>query len=309
MLGLAACGSSDGGDTTPAAGASVKPLTIGLVNGPNNNPFWAQLGKGAQAEAAKLDNVKLVETSLPGQDDPSDQINAIQDLISKGVDGLAVVPLAAEALTPTLKQVSDQGIPVSLVNTEVPGYTGYTSFIQSDNLGGGKLAGEFLKSALKDGQAVGFVQPIPGQESNDARIDGAREVLSAGGVKAYGPGAATNCSRDKALNQAEDLLAAHSDIGALYAACDQDALGALDAVKNSKRKDVIVLGFDGSDEGLESIRNHGLVGTVAQFPNDMGALGVETVVDALRKKPVKKDQVARTVLVTEKNVDSYNTAP
>ncbi len=91
------------------------------------------------------------------------------------------------------------------------------------------------------------------------------------------------------------------DIKAVFAHNDEMALGALQAIQSSGR-DVLVVGFDGNEDAMTSIRNGNLSATVAQQPEKIGSLAVQAGADVLQGKKVKKKIPVPLKLVTEENI-------
>ncbi|TNI90318.1 substrate-binding domain-containing protein [Aeromonas allosaccharophila] len=93
--------------------------------------------------------------------------------------------------------------------------------------------------------------------------------------------------RTKGLNVMENLLAAHPTVQAVFAQNDEMALGAIRAVQ-AAGKEVMIVGFDGTDDGKAAVAKGKLAATVAQQPALIGAIGVETADKVLKGQPVEK---------------------
>ena len=104
--------------------------------------------------------------------------------------------------------------------------------------------------------------------------------------------------RTKGLNVMENLLAANPDVQAVFAQNDEMALGALRAVQASG-KDVMIVGFDGTDDGIAAVKRGKLSATIAQQPDLIGALGIETADQVLKGIAVEEYIPVPLKVITE----------
>lgn len=232
-------------------------------------------------------------------------INHVENMIAKGVGAIAVTP-TSPAVRTALDRAVQAGIKVVLVDNDIPGWTGKTSVVATDNLAGGKLAGAWLAEQLPAGARIGILQGRVGNPSLDDRVKGLKETL---GDKATIVGEpATDCDQTKGLNAAQDLLAANPDLTAVYGACGPPVIGALQAIKGAGKKpgSITVIGFDASPDELAAIKAGDQAGSVAQFPAKMGSMGIETAVAAARGQSVQPTIDTGTEMVTKDNVASFS---
>ena len=124
-----------------------------------------------------------------------------------------------------------------------------------------------------------------GNPTLQARVDGFLDTLGDHDtVVATTP---TDCDQTKGLNAAQDMLTAHPDLDAIYAACGPPLTGALEAVKSAGITDLITVGFDASPDEIAAIAAGTQTASVAQFPDKMGSLGCQTAFDAVMGKSVE----------------------
>ncbi len=102
----------------------------------------------------------------------------------------------------------------------------------------------------------------------------------------YWPANRADFDRTKGLNVTENLLASHGAAKAVFAQNDEMALGALRAIK-AAGKDIIVVGFDGTDDAVKAVKGGKLAATIAQQPDKIGELGVETADKLLKGEKVE----------------------
>ena len=126
---------------------------------------------------------------------------------------------------------------------------------------------------LKDGDTLGVLEGVPGVPALDDRVNGMLEGLKAVNVKIVGKGA-TDCTEEKGINVAQDILTANPDVKAIYSACGPPAAGAAQAIKNAKLgRHVILVGFDFCCGEAEALAAGIEDASVAQFPAKMSELG------------------------------------
>jgi simple sugar transport system substrate-binding protein len=308
----AGCGGSDSTDTgtgtgaaastaAPPTTAAAKEVTVGLFLPSTTNEFWNSIKYGAEQEAARLGNVKLIVQASTDDADLTAGISKVQNLLTQGAQAIVIVPLA-DTFRPVLEKTAAAGTPVVCVNGCVKGWDGYTSFIQTDNLHAGQLAGELIEKTLGGTGTVGMLQCYVGVPSCDQRIDGAKEKLSSG-ITVKGP-LETKCLREKAVQGTQNLMTANPDMKLVYAVCGQAALTAEHVIEGTG-KQIQVIGVDGTRDEAEAVKSGAQLATVAQAPVKMGELGVQQAVAKLRGQPVTKELSSGELLVTKDNVDEY----
>ncbi len=245
--------------------------TIGLSVSTLNNPFFVTLRDGAQAAAAKAGLELLV---LDAQDKADKQVSDLEDLVQKKVKVILVNPTDAAAVVPAIKKANAAGIPVITVDRGASG--GKVAFhIASDNVAGGRSAGDYACKLLGGKGKMVELEGIPGSSAARDRGKGFNDYLKAScpGVKVMARQTA-NFDRAQGLTVMENVLQAQPAIDAVFAHNDEMALGALQAVKASKRP-IKIVGFDATDDAVKAVNACEMAATVAQQPAEMGRLSVE----------------------------------
>jgi simple sugar transport system substrate-binding protein len=239
-----------------------------------------------------------------GTDDEG-EIAIIENMIVQGVKAIAITPTSPNVKAALDKAVA-AGIKVVLVDNDIPGWSGKSSLVATDNLAGGKLAGSWLADKIPAGGKVGVLQGRLGNPSLDDRVKGFKETLGSKGTVVAEP--ATDCDQTKGLNAAQDLLTAHPDVVAIYGACGPPIIGALQAIKAAGKKpgQIVVVGFDAAPDELTAIKAGDEAASVAQFPAKMGSLGIETAVAAARGQTVQANVDTGTEMVTKDNVTQFS---
>ncbi|MFL6253836.1 MAG: sugar ABC transporter substrate-binding protein [Pyrinomonadaceae bacterium] len=280
---------------------------IALVMKTANNPFFIEMQKGAE-EAAKKLNVELVVQAAEREVDVEKQMQIIENLIQTRVNALCVTPSGSREIVPAIDKANRAGIPVVIVDTRVDAKAlsesggKVATFIGSDNYEGGKLAGEFLAKRLGGKGKVAVLEGIPGHETGDSRLRGFRDALKASpGVEIVASQTA-NWERDQGFNVFQNILQSHPDVQAVFACSDLMALGAVEAIAAAKKTgQIAVVGFDATAEARKAITGGTIDASVAQSPEQMGALAVENAVKLLKGEQVQPEFVVPIKLITKEN--------
>jgi ribose/xylose/arabinose/galactoside ABC-type transport system permease subunit/ABC-type sugar transport system substrate-binding protein len=295
----------------PAAGSAS--LTIAFVPKQIGSPFWVAMRQGAEAEAQRL-GVRLLTLGAERETDVERQHQIIENLIEQRVDAVVLAPSGAKEVVPAIKKANQAGIPVLIVDSDVHRPTAQSAgattvtYVGSDNFEGGRIAGDAVLRWLGGQGEVAVLEGVPGHESTDQRRKGfAAAMAGRPGVRIV---TSLTASGERALgfSVSQNILQAHPKLRAIFAANDEMALGALEAVAAAGRSESVrVVGFDASPDALTNIRSGRLAGSVAQFPSEMGRMGVLTAVELLRsnKKPAPVVHT-KVELIEQSNVDSFS---
>lgn len=257
---------------------------IGFVISTLNNPFFVKLKEGA-VDAAKLINVKL--SVLDSQNDAIKELNNVESLIVSRVDLIIINPTDSDAVSSAIKLANNNKIPVITVDRNAS-QGEVVTYIASDNIQGGRLAGDLIYELLQGNGKVVELEGIPGTSAARERGRGFDEALKnyPGIVKVVKQPA--DFDRNKALVVIENILQTNPDVNAIFAHNDEMALGALKAVEESG-KSIYVIGFDGTEEALKAVKDGKLTATIAQQPSKMGRIAVDIAVKYLRGEKVEPE--------------------
>jgi ABC-type sugar transport system substrate-binding protein len=267
--------------------------------------FFTAMEDAAQAYVDANDGIEIEFFSCASPSDVDCQIAQIEDIVVKGFDALVITPMGNEVI-PALDAAADGGLVVVLADNDLADFTKKTAVAATDNVVGGQLAGEYLKSVLTAGDTIGLMEGVRGVPALDARIQGVKDALEGTGVEVIIGGAETKCDSAQGATVAEDLLTREPDLTAIYSACDDPAIAAAKVAKD-QGKQVMVVGYDGLPTAAQAIIDGDMTATIAQFPGQMAALGVEAAVNAVRGNPVEAFIDTGTELVTVDNADRFLT--
>lgn len=256
--------------------------TIGFVVSTQTNPFFVSLREGLEAKAKEL-GAEVI--TIDAQDDPAQASDGVEDLITRGVDLIVINPTDSDAIVPAVERANSQNIPVMTVDRMSNGGE-VVSHIASDNIAGGELAGQYLLEQLGDSPKLIELEGIPGANSAIERGEGFEKAIKGSSADVVARQTA-NFDRTEGLNVMENLLQANPEVDGVFAQNDEMALGALEAIKASGR-DILVVGFDATDDAVESVNNGELGATVAQKPELMGEEAAETAINHLKGEHVEE---------------------
>ena len=268
-------------------------------------PFFATMENAAKAYAAANPGVEIIYGQGASATDIEGQIAQIESMVTNGVQGIALTPVDP-TVAPALDKAIAGGVKVVLMDNNIPDWKGRTALATTDNYAAGKIAGEYLKSVLKDGDTLGILEGVPGVPSLDDRVNGMLEGLKGVDVKIVGRGG-TDCTEEKGINVAQDILTANPDVKAIYAACGPPAAGAAQAIKNAgiANDKIILVGFDFCCGEEEALKDGIEDATVAQFPTKMAELGVDALVKAIKGEKVESLIDSGAALVTKENMSQF----
>ena len=294
---LAGCGiviDGEGGSTgSKASGASG---AIGLSISTQNNPFFVTLAEGAK-KAAKQAGVPL--TVVDASDDATKQVSDIEDLVSKNVSVLIVNPVDSDAVTGAVEAAIAKGVRVISVDRVVNGVD-IDCQIASDNVAGAELATQYIVDTL--GENVKTAELV-GTSGASAAIDRSQGFHNIADKKLKVVASQTaDFDRTQGMTVMENMLQADSSIQAVFAGNDEMALGAVEAISGAK-KDVLVVGFDATDDAIEAIRQGRMGATIAQQPDLIGSTAVENAIRLTKGESIPKEIPVEVTLITKDTVD------
>jgi ribose transport system substrate-binding protein len=204
--------------------------------------------------------VHLISLAAERETDVERQYQIIENLIQQHVDAILLSPAGSKELVPAIRKANAAAIPVLLLDTRIDQKAAdsvgaeVVTYIGSDNFEGGAVAGRSLGTALEGHGQVAIIEGISGHETADQRRLGFLDGLTAfPGIEVVASQTAS-WERERAYTVAENLLQAHPELDAIFAANDEMALGALEAVAAARRLDrVRVVGFDAIPDALRHV--------------------------------------------------------
>jgi ribose transport system substrate-binding protein len=298
-LVLTACGND-----AETNGDGDEEYDIAVVLKTTTSPYWQQVMGGVEDGSEEFGSAVTIGGATT-ESEVQEQIDRVNADLTRGPDALVVSPTQAEQLEPVLQSAVDEGVPVILVDTSIPGWEGAETFIGTDNLDLGRAIGDFVLEERDEGDMLA-IRGVPGNPATDNRIDGALEVLEGSDVEVVADLAADS-DRAQARAATSDALQSNSDLSIIIAANDDMALGAVEAVRGAglDLEDFLIIGVDGTEDALDSIIAGELDATMAQGAYEMGHRSVEEAVTVIEGDTIEAEIAIDTTLVTEDNAEEY----
>jgi ribose transport system substrate-binding protein len=303
VTATAGCNRGSGGQSSSEA----KGEKIAIVTRNFTNPYWAALRDGAVAEGAQRG--AQVNVQAGNSETDADGENAkISTMANQGYDCFGVVPVNATNVITPLVPVARANKPILNLDTQIDNAAAsaagvsFASFIGSDNLRAGQIAGEKMLEALGGTGKVVILQGIAGEQNGINRDKGFSDTVAGKlDVVARTP---ADYEQDKGLQVTEALLKAHPDITGVFAANDTMGLGAVKAIENAGKSGVIkVISVDGIQDALQAVKAGGLYGTVTQYPYAEGQLAVQACLALAQGKTLPARIVSPIAFIDKGNVD------
>ncbi|WP_220506487.1 D-ribose ABC transporter substrate-binding protein [Microbispora sp. H10830] len=276
LLALTGCGSSEGdssasGAPSASSGAAGSKLIVIITPSPDNVFFKAEQDAAA-AEAKKLGYETLV---LSHDDDPTKQSQEIDTAISRKAAAIILDNAGADASVTAIQKAKDAGIPSFLIDREINKTGVAVAQIVANNAQGAALGGQEFAKLMDNSGKYAELTGKPTDTNAGVRSQGYHSILDQySGMKMVAQQAA-NWDQTTALNITQTILQAHPDLKGIIAGNDTMALGAYAALKAAKKTDVIVVGFDGSPDVVDSILNDGVKATVLQPASQIAQMAVD----------------------------------
>jgi ribose transport system substrate-binding protein len=300
-LWIAGCGKRPSG----SAGAA-KTLHLAFVTN-NASDFWTIARAGCDKAQQELPNV-TVEFQIPGDGTAASQIRIIDDLLAKGVDGIAISPVDPANETPKLNDVAKQTL-LFCHDSDAPG-SDRACYVGTNNVDAGKQAGELIKKALPGGgKIMVFVGTLDAQNAKD-RYAGLKQALDGSNVSIVDV-RTDDSDRVRAKANAQDTLVRYPEVSCLVGLWSYNGPAILNALTESGKVGKIkVVCFDEEDETLAGVKSGAIFSTVVQQPYEFGHQAITLMAKVLRGDrsviPPGKQIFIPTLAIDASNVDDFH---
>jgi ribose transport system substrate-binding protein len=290
----------------PAQAKDAADVVIAMVpKGPI--PWFIDCDAGAKAEAAKL-GVKY-QWVLPRNTQGSTQVQVIEDLVAKKVDGIGISVNEAKSVVPAIKQATDAGIKVLTYDDDSPD-SSRSMYIGTDNVSAGEVLGKAMAKALDGKGEVAIVTGELGAAGHIARIKGVKKAFEAYPDIKIVATEGTNDDLGKAVAVDEALLRGHPNLAGMVG-ISQVGAPSIAKVLNEKefedRKGKIkVFGFDDLPDALKGVKDGVVGGLVVQRPTTMCKIAVDHLYDQIQGKETTVPNIDTGVtVVSSDNLTNY----
>jgi ribose transport system substrate-binding protein len=301
-LVLTGCRKNQG---TSSAQHPAQVSKIAVIPKGMTHEFWKSIHAGAQ-QAAREQGVEILWKGPQKEDDRAQQITVVEDVISRGVDGIVLAPLDDRALQRPVQDAMREKIPVVIIDSGLQGKD-YLSFVATDNYQGGVLGAKRLGELLKGRGKVFLIRYQEGSASTTEREQGFLDT-----VRKEFPGFTllvkdqyAGTTTESAYQMAENLIGRFPDVEGIFCPNESSTFGTLRALQESQLAGKVkFVGFDSSPKIVQALRDGHLHGLILQNPVKMGYLGVTEMVQHLRGQKIPERVDTGVYLATKENMDT-----
>ncbi|MCX7303388.1 MAG: sugar ABC transporter substrate-binding protein [Hyphomicrobiales bacterium] len=308
---------------TAMASSAYSADIVGLITKTETNPFFVKMREGAQAKAKEL-NVELITAAGKFDGDNDGQVAAIENLISAGAKGFAIVPSDSKAIVPTIQKARDAGLMVIVLDTPLDPMDAATATFATDNRKAGQLIGEWAKGTLGDkakDASIVFLDLATNQPTVDYLRD--QGFMAGFGIDVKDPNKygdeddARICTheisqgdQEKGRTAMENALTKCPNVNVVYTINEPAAAGAYEALKAVGKDDgsVLIVSVDGGCPGVANVKSGVIGATSQQYPLKMAAMALEAIVSGKLPEidPAMGFLDTGATLVTDKPVDGVD---
>ena len=303
-----------------AARAAGRTIKVGYNVATLANPFFQGMTKGVVDAAKQFPQMTLLNTNANG--DANTQSTLVVDLINQNVDALILNPINANAIVPVVERAHKKNIPVFTLDRGAACGDCQANFLETDNVAMGREGAQFIIDTLKkrygkvQGNVVDLVGLI-GTTAGDDRDKGFMEVFNK--AAAENPGLKLiarqegKFDQETSFNLMSQIMAANSQIDAVFNGNDDNAVGAVRAIRQANRalplgdpKHIVVIGIDGTSQALAAIRKGDMDATLSQNPLTMASQSVKYVDQFFNgdKAQIPAHAFWPHILITKDNIGS-----
>ena len=282
-----------------------KKLRLAFVTN-NASDFWTIARAGCNKACEELPNVEL-EFRIPSGGTAAEQQQLVDDLLAKGVDGIAISPKDPANQTIMLNEAAKKAVLVTQ-DSDAPA-SNRACYVGTDNVAAGRQAGELLKQALPNGgKIMVFVGTRDAQNAKE-RFDGIQEVLK--GMKIEVIDVRTDdTDRVRAKANVLDTIVKYPDVACLVGLWSYNGPAILNAVKESNKVGAIkIVCFDEEDETLQGVKDGAIFATVVQQPYEFGYQAIKLMAKVCGGDkaaiPANKLLIVPTLCIDKSKVDEF----
>ena len=303
FIALAGCGKKDAPSPDGGPSPAKKPSVAFVTNNPSD--FWMIAKAGVQK--AEKDFGVTCEIRMPANGTVQEQKQIIEDLIAKGVSGMAISPKDSANQIDQINTAC-QHMNVICHDSDAPA-TKRLAYVGSNNVTAGKAAGEMVKEALPNGGKIMLFVGSKDAQNAQERIAGLKQAIEGANIEIVDV-RTDETDRAKAQNNVSDTIAGNPDITCFVGLWSYNGPAILEAVKKADKLGKIhIVAFDEEDATLQGVKDGHIHGTVVQDPYMFGYESVR-ILAALAKKEDAKIPADKIVEIPVKkikkdSVDAY----
>ena len=284
--------------------AQDKPLLAFVTNA--SADFWTIARRGTEKAQAELPDFQ-VEFIVPGESTPAEQRRILDDLLARGVAGVAISPVNPDNATEILNKVAAAGV-LFTSDSDAPA-SNRLVYIGTDNVAAGVQAGELMKEAMPEGgDAMLFVGSMDNANARE-RVEGIRTALEGSNITIVDV-RTDEIDFVKARRNVEDTLTTYPEIDMLVGLYSYNPPQIIEAVAAAGMTGKVkIVGFDEDVVTLRGIRDGAVYGTIVQQPFEFG---YQSIIGMAKAKagdtawiPENKLSIVPTKIINAANVEEF----
>ncbi len=294
------------GEAPGSAGSSQRFQVAFVTN--NASDFWTIARRGCEKADGELDAVN-VEFLIPPDGTAAEQKRIVDDLLAKGMDGIAISPVNPTNQTEMINQAAKQAL-VLTQDSDAP-QSDRACYVGTDNRAAGRQAGQMIREALPGGgKVMVFVGTLDAQNARE-RYEGIQETLKGSNVQILGV-RTDNTDRVRAKANVLDALVKDPDIACLVGLWSYNGPAILNAVRETGRVGKVkIVCFDEEDETLAGVKEGAINATIVQQPYEFGYQAIRMMAQVLGGDksviPANKQKIVPTLIIKQNNVEEFTT--
>ncbi|HET9219267.1 MAG TPA: sugar-binding protein [Terriglobia bacterium] len=298
----AACAPSADNKSGGNAGGELK---LAFVTN-NSSSFWTIARQGVEKADAELTDVSA-DFRITSDGTAAEQRRIIDDLITRGVNGIAISPVDPQNQTALINEVAAKTL-LFTQDSDAPD-SNRACYVGTDNVAAGREAGQLIKEALPAGGKIMLFVGKRDARNAQERIQGIQEALKDSKIEILDV-RTDDADEVRAKSNAADTLVRYPEIKALVGLWSYNGPAILSAVKEAKKTgQVKIVAFDEADETLAGVSEGAIHGTVVQQPFEFGYQAIKLMAQTLKGDktviPPNKQIVIPTLVVKKDNVEDF----
>jgi ribose transport system substrate-binding protein len=272
----------------------------------NASDFWTIARKGTEKANGELADV-TVEFRIPPDGTAAEQKRIIDDLLAKGIDGIAISPVDPANQVPLINETAKQAL-VFTQDSDAP-QSDRTAYVGTDNVAAGRQAGELIKEALPDGGKIMVFVGKKDARNAQERYQGIQEALQGSKVEIIDV-RTDDADRVRAKSNVADTLVKYPDVKGLVGLWSYNGPAILNAVTEAgKLNQLKIICFDEEDETLAGVKAGTIYATVVQQPFEFGYQAIKMMAQVLSGDrsgiPANKQVIVPTLVIKKDSVEEF----
>ena len=293
-----------------SSGSKAGTYTIAVIPKGTTHEFWKSIHAGAVKAERELNQkgfkTKIIWSGPLKEDDRDQQIQVVENFMSRRVSGIVLAPLDSQALVRPVENTIRAKVPVVIIDSGLKSEQ-YVSFVATDNYKGGQLAAEHLGKLLGGKGNVILLRYAVGSASTEAREAGFLDALKKHpDIKLISSDQYAGPTRETGYQASQNLLNRFgNEVNGVFCPNENSTIGMAMALREIGKAGgkVKMVGFDSGTKSVIDLKNGDVQGLVVQNPLLMGYLGVMTLIKALQGEKVEKRIDTGVVLATPENME------